>query len=240
MATFIAALTVADTSGSAADLVTASFTPATGETLVILGVTEDSAFTFGTPTNTANTITWTSRKVNNPASNTYTAIWSGNVTAGGSACTVALPLLGGSGRKSMALLRFSSAQIAASPATSGTNGSGAPTGTIVTTGTNSFVAIANGDWAAVANGSPTYVSSSGTPVEDFKTTTTGIYSAYFWHQPAATAGTQNIGITAPTGQTYNLIALEVQGAAAAPAAADTNQTQGRYFPAWRRSFYLGR
>jgi hypothetical protein len=217
---FVSAVTAADTSGSTANLTSPSVTPATGETLVIVAVTEDSALSFGTPpTSTANTISWTRQLVNNPASHTYGAVYTGQVTAGGSACTVTLPFTGGSGRKSMAILRFTGAQIAATPATAAVTGSGAPTGAISTAQAGSIVVCCNGDWAAVAPGTPTYVSSSGTPTEDFKTTTTGAYTAYFWHQTAASAGSQNIGISSPGGQTYNMLAIEVQDAsAAAPAA----------------------
>jgi hypothetical protein len=67
----------------------------------------------------------------------------------------------------------------------------------------------NGDWAAVSPSSAAY-RSSATQDGLHDKSGTGNYVAYYATQPAASAGSQTMGLTAPTGQTWSLIGIEIQ------------------------------
>ena len=202
------ALAANTTSGTA--MTTASFTPATGETLVLVGVGEDvTGFALGTPTNTGSTLSaWTRRALVNSASRTYTVLWTATVTAGGTATTVTLPKASGPAQQAaMVLTRWTNAKLAATPAVVQTVGSGAPSASL-TTAAGSVVVWGIGDWNAVV-ATPAYRSSA---VQDLIVQSSGVYCAYGAHQTAATAGAQTLGMTAPTGQAWAMVGVELQDA----------------------------
>jgi len=76
-----------------------------------------------------------------------------------------------------------------------------------------------GDWAAVA-GAETWLANAGaaTPASYLNgdATTYAVHGAY--HANAGAAGTYAVGMTAPAGQTYNIMAVEIKGTGGVPAA----------------------
>lgn len=210
-------------------LVTASFTPATGDVLVVKGVAADAGMTWGTPT--GGGWTYTNRvNIGTAANTTRVAIWTAPVGAGGTAMTVSLTPAGLSNWHSMVVEVWSSAQLAASPAVASTNaGSGAPTQALTTAAPGSVVSWCNGDWAAVSPASRTFRDApTDEGVHDGSTTQ---YVAYYAYQAAASAGSQTFGLTAPTGQTYSIAGIEIQAAAGAAAGDEGPQTVPMFLPA---------
>lgn len=103
-------------------------------------------------------------------------------------------------------------------ATASTNAaSGAPSVDITTTQANSAVLVIVTDWNAVDGASRTWRTNAGSLTErvyDRDASTHTYYSGY--HADAGAAGTYAVGLSAPSGQKYTIIALEVQGTSSPP------------------------
>ncbi|MDB5160330.1 MAG: hypothetical protein JWO99_593 [Candidatus Saccharibacteria bacterium] len=209
-------------------ITTPSFTPVTGELIVLKVVSEDTGSPAGTPSATGGGITWTKRTENKVASTCYAAIWTGIVTAGGSAITVSVTISGGvTGYVSMVLEGWTGAQLGPAPSLCYINGTtGAATGTITVVSAGSMVSWLDGDWNA-STGTITYVG-SGPPIQttqDGYHTATGAYTAYYAYQ-IGIAGSQSFGLTSPTTQTYTLLAIEIQASGQANSKSGTMMTMG--------------
>jgi hypothetical protein len=189
-----------DTNASAS-LVTASFTPPAGSIVVAYVVSADAQVTHTGVTG----LTFTKRvDVGTSGSTTRNSLWT--ATGAGSAVTVTAAFTGSQAR-GLFVDVWTGTQLAATPATdSVVGGSGAPTDTITTVAANSVVAWSCGDWAQIT-GTRTYRSSA---TETAYKTLTGNYTAETAWQSAVTAGSQTYGLTAPTGQTYTMVAIELQ------------------------------
>lgn len=201
--------------GSAAQnstaLVSPSFTPATGEIIVVKGCTESQMAYSGNPTATGGGISDWNRRVYDATSNhCWSAIWTGTITSGGSSITVSSSALSSPGWHSMVVERWADAKLATTPATGDTRGSDAPTATITTAANNSKVSWLNADWAAVDGTSNRSYRSSAVEDTGGFDYHNGAYTAYYATQDAATAGSQTYGLTAPGGQTYTLLSIEIQ------------------------------
>lgn len=197
-------------------LTTPSFTPSVGEVIVVKGVTADGATPYGTPSD-SQTNTYTSRKSSTSASFTPCYIWTA-ITGAATAMTVSLTPSGTNNWHSMVVERWSSASLAATPATNGTiqGTSTAPSSTITTTAANSVVSWCDGDWTATSGASRAYNTTSATPIEEgFTGGDTVNYTAYFAYQTATAAGSQTIGITTPT-QKWTMVAIEILDAGVPP------------------------
>ena len=204
------------TSASAgATLTCPSFTPATNDIIIVKASTEDAGTPMNTPTATGGGITWTQRVTDSTANHCFVSIWTGIVTSGGSAITVSSsPANGTVGFHSMEVEQWpgASCKLASSPATAKTLGStGTATTTITTAASGSAVSWLDADWSAKSPTGRTYSTTSATPTEEgIHDGSTADYVAYYLYQQAATAGSQTFGVTVPTGQTYSLLAIEVQ------------------------------
>lgn len=193
---------------------TTSVTVAAGDTLVIIGMTEDQGYTLNTPTGGSLTYTLEQSVV---VSNFCTAyVWTAPAP-GSQTFTLSGTMTGGSGLWGFNCLRFSgSPGIGASSKTNIT--SGAPSLGITTTGDNSAIVVANADWTASDGASRTWRTVNGiTPtsgnsleVTYYRNSTT--YTAYgaYWND-AGTAGAKTVGLSAPSAQKYSIVAVEVQG-----------------------------
>lgn len=210
--TLITSYFVNATANGTTALVTPSFTPAVGELIVVKLQTEDSSQTATAATDTQGN-TYLPRITVTTGSHTYARI-STAFTAAATAMTVSSGTFSngtGFAHKSMVVERWSGAQLAATPAVNGTTtGSGTATTGITTVAANSVVSWCDGDWAAVAPGTPTYASSATQESIDNQSTT--FYVGYYAWQNAVSAGSQTFGVTSPTGQTWTLAAIEIQDA----------------------------
>jgi hypothetical protein len=201
--------------GTASDttsLSTASVTRTVGNIIVVKGATEDAAQHLGTPTGGGVT-TWTKWVEDTTAGHTYCVIWTGVVTSGGSAVVTMSWGTGTGGRHSIVANEWSGAALATTPNTCSARGTGSSSVTISGAVSTSVADYVQGDWAAVT-GARTYISSA---TEDGNhDPNNGSYVAHYAHQANAT---NPCGMTAPTGQTYNLLGIEILDASAGTAAA---------------------
>lgn len=201
---FTYASTAANTTGTT----TASFTPTINDILVVIGISEGTN-TWTAPTSTG--LTFTSRVTDNTASSSSTQLWTAPVTAAGARTVTMGAVTALAAWHSAVCFVVSGGTLAATPATMDTRGTGAPTATITTVGTNSLVIWSNADFAAVAPTTRTYRSSATEAFIHDKSPSN--YVGYFASQPAASAGAQTCGLTAPVGQTFKLVGIEIQGTA---------------------------
>jgi hypothetical protein len=192
-------------------LVTASFTPPSGSIVIAFVYSAGGDQTHGTPTG----LTFTAGPTVGTTSST-TKVSAFTATGGGSAITVTETFSGTAEWRGLVVSVWTGAQLGSATNTV-LGGSGAPTGTITTTGTNSVVVWANGDWNGDVSTGRAY-RSSATEIA-YHNIPTNVMSEYAAYQAAATAGSQTYGLTAPTNQVYNLVALELQVASAASAPA---------------------
>lgn len=219
--TLAASFPVAASAKDTSSLVTSSFTPGVGDVIVVKVCSADQSLVGGTPT--ASGLTFTLRASSAVTNNVWAGLWTA-VVASSSAITITSPWSGTAAFHSAITERWTGAQLAGTPATNATKtGTGAPSTTLTTVAANSVVSWVNGDWAANAPGTPAYRSSATQEALDDKSTAD--YVAYYATQAAAAAGSQTLGLTAPTGQTWTLIGVEVQAATTAPAVAPPQISQ---------------
>lgn len=208
--TLLASYEVDSAASNLTSLVTPSFTPSNGEVIVVKAVAENNNCVPGTPTGGSQT--YTSRASSAASSNVAAAIFTAVVASSPGSMTITVPWTGTAKWHSMVVERWGSAQLAGTPATNSTKtGSGAPSATVTTVAANSIVTTLDGDWNANAPGTPAYRSSA--TQDGLHNKSTGNYVAYYFYQSAASAGSQTIGMTAPTGQAWTLLGIEVQAGA---------------------------
>lgn len=207
-------------------LTTSSFTPGVGDVIVVKGIIEDTSgpSAYGTPIDT-NSNTYTLWASDSSASHCWVGIWTA-VAATASSMSVTVTPTGSGNWHSIVVEQWTSAALAGTPATNGTKtGTGAPSSSITTTTANSAVSWLNGDWAANSPAGRVYNSGSATPVEDglHDKSGTSSYVAYYAWQNAASATSQTVGLTAPGGQTWSLLAVEILDTGTPPAGTDPDQ-----------------
>jgi hypothetical protein len=198
-----------DTSATTS-LVTASFTPPSGSIVVAKVCCADASLTSSTPTATG--LTFTSR-INTGLAGSSTRDVIYTATGAGSAVTVTAAFGGTAGLRALIVEVWTSAQLAATPATHSPTlvpSSGAPTDSLTTVAAGSVVSWLNGDWAAVDGTSRAYRTSATEKAYHF---ITGQYTVYAAYQTAGSAGAQTYGLTAPAAETYILASIEIQASA---------------------------
>lgn len=206
---------VVSPTSSAASLVTPTFTPANGEVIVIKASAEGTTPIPGTPTGGSQT--YTAQVTDSTASTAYGRLYTAVISGSPAAFAITVPWTSTAGWHSMVVERWGNAQLAGTPATADTRGTGAPTTTLTTVANNSIVSWFNGDFAAIAPTSRAYRSSA--KEDGLHDKSTANYVAYFAFQEATTAGSQTLGLTAPTGETYKVIGIEIESAVVAPTVA---------------------
>jgi hypothetical protein len=118
-------------------------------------------------------------------------------------------------KHSMCVERWSSAQLAGTPATgSASSASGAPSATLTTAAANSVVSWANGDWSGTDPATKVY-RSSATEESVWFPAPAGDTTQYYAYQAAGSAGSQTFGLTAPATQRFAIVGIEIQDAAGA-------------------------
>lgn len=195
---------------------TVSVTVSTGDVLVIYGVTEADHITLGTPTGGGLTYTLQQSVVVTDYCGVY--VWTA-VSASSQTYTLSITMAGGTAYWGYSALRFSGSDgVGASSKTNVL--SGAPSLALTTGADNSAVVAAVGDWNASDGASRTWRTvNSITPTAGNNLERTyardasraTFYGAY-WND-AATAGSKTTGLSAPSGQKYSIIAVEVEGTA---------------------------
>jgi len=114
------------------------------------------------------------------------------------------------------VVRFSGSDgVGASNKANGSTGS--PSVSLTTTQANSAIVVICGDWNAVS-GTQTFTNNfSGTPsaLTDFTGDGANYGVAICYFPDAGAIGSKTVGMSAPTGQQWNIIAVEVKGTSAA-------------------------
>jgi hypothetical protein len=191
---------------------TVDVTVAAGDVLVVLAVAEDSAHTLGTPT--GGGLTYTLRQNSNVANNCNVYAWTASASGGQ---TFTMSITKGSGTASWGynVLQWSSNDGVG--ASSKTNGSGGPSLGLTTTADNSAIAVAVGDWNATDGTTRTWRSVNGSAAtEQTYFRNSSAYTVYAgYHADAGATGAKTVGLSAPTGQTYSIVAVEIKGSASA-------------------------
>lgn len=186
---------------------TQSVTVVTGDVLAVVGISEDAGTTIATPT--GGGLTYTLQQSVTVASNSAVYVWTVEITAPQTFTLSASE--GGSGTAwwGYNCLVFPSSTVGAS---SKTNSTGGPSLSLTTTAANSSIVVFDGDWNAVDGTTRTARSiGSGSFVElsYFRDASHyGVYGGYYTDSGAA--GAKTVGWSAPTGQKYAVIALEVK------------------------------
>lgn len=219
--TFVASYSPATDWTATTTPATQSVTVATNDVLVVLGGTEDSTTTLGTPS--GGGLTYTLQKSETTASNTAGYGWTAAV---GSSQTFTLSeTASGGGAWGDIALRFSGSSGVGASANV-TSGSGAGSVSITTTQGNSAIAVIVLDWNGVSGASRTWATVNGTTptagngFELNYVLDTGNYTTYAAYYPDAGAtGSVTVGLTAPTGMKYTVIAIEVKGPTSATVSA---------------------
>lgn len=197
-------------SATLTSLVTAPFTPPSGSIVVAKVGCANAKVVAGTPTGLTFT-SWVN--IGTSGSTCRTAIFT--ATGGGASIAVTASFSGVADSRGLIVEVWTSAALAGTPAThSVLGGSGAPSDTITTAAAGSVVSWMNNDFNALDGATRAYRSSATDSGYHFLTGSQTVYGAY---QSAASAGSQTYGLTAPTGQSFTMAAIEVQASGGAPA-----------------------
>jgi len=198
--------------GDTTTLTAALTSVSVGDVVIVKAMTWDTGVASGTPSGGSQT--YTLRVSVAPGGFAgYMAIFSATMAAGvSSSFTLTLSAPASSVQHSMVVERWTSAQLAATPATSSGHYTSvsAPSATITTVAANSAVSWGVNDQSNVSTSSDAYISPAGTPefTIDGSASNSGEYR--YNQQLAASAGSVTYGMTAPTTQDWVMAAIEVQ------------------------------
>lgn len=212
---------------------TASVTVANGDGLVVVGVTENIASTLGTPT--GGGLTYTLQQSIVVTSYCAIYVWTA-LSASSQTFTISITRSGDTSQDwGFSVLRYSS--VSAVGASSKTNvTTGAPSLSLTTTGANSVIVTANSDWNAVDGTTRTWRTiNSITPTVGNGLETTyyrdgtayAVYVAYY--NDSGATGAKTTGLSAPSGQAYAIISVELQGGAGGTTCSPTAIASGEAF-----------
>lgn len=213
-------------SGTTTTLATPSFTPSNGEVIVVKAATWDLTVSMGTPTGGSQT--YTSQVVNTDAGfHGWLGLWTAVVSGSPGAMTISSTPSAVS-HHSMTVERWSGAQLAATPATASASSgtASAPSATITTVAADSVVS-----WADLDNGAGTatgraYLSSATEDgISDGYAASNSTH--YYAYQSAVATGSQTVGMSAPSTQKWQIVAVEVQNASGAAAPQDPPMNRAR-------------
>lgn len=188
----------------------------TGDVLVVVGVTEDSSTGIATPT--GGGLTYALAQSHTLTNNTAVYAWT-TVAGSGQSFTLSASESGtGTAWWGINCLRFSSTN-GVGTSTKG-NGTGAPSFAITPTQANSVIVLVSGDWNASDGTTRTPRSiGSGSFSEQTYFFDGSHYALYAGHYTDAGAiASKTVGWSAPTGQKWCAIAVEVLGTTASSVA----------------------
>jgi hypothetical protein len=201
------------TAGGAKSL---TMTCTAGDVLVLYAGNEQATSKVQPPT---GGLTWTERAFNPGATGADSHIFTATVPSSGSQT---ITCQNGTGPTTVDLwgfgiIRFSGSTGIGAVGTAGPT-TGAPSLTLTGVVANSAIVHFHTDYAAVAPGSPVYLTAdAGAFTETAQYTSSGRYTLYGgYHASAGAAGTKIVGQSAPTGQNYCLVAVEVKGTTGGP------------------------
>jgi hypothetical protein len=200
---------------SATTLTTATITPDPGDVLVALLATWDKTIPMQTPVDSASALTFAQLKIAAPGTGFFG--WAGaygvkiGASSPGPITISSTPA--GTCRHAMVLARLSAADLAATPNVNATiSGSGAPSSAITTSAANSMVLAVLVDEASQDPATPAYLG-GGTELVLYDGHVGSNSVMYFWRTSFAGAGSQTVGLSAPSGMSWVMSAVEILDAA---------------------------
>jgi hypothetical protein len=185
---------------------TPAFTPNPYELLVVKVATGDDAQLIGTPS--GGGLTWTRRIERTPAGSAAGALIATAVVPAVSpgSMTVSTVFSGTASAHTVVVERWANAALAGTPATALAVNTTTTGTTIATVGAYSVVTWLDGDFNAVAPGTPVYIPGG---YQSGIAASPPFLTAYFAYQYALVAGTQTFGVSAPSGQTWSDLGIEL-------------------------------
>lgn len=193
-----------------------SVTTAVGDVLVCVGTSEDASTTLATPTGGTG-LTWSPRQSVVVSSYCTAYVWTATATTA-ETFTMSITATGG-GVIGFGVRRYSGSD--GYDSSSKTNvSSGAPSLALTTLSDNCTIIIISSDWAAVDGTSRTWrtvnsitpTAGNGGELNYFRNAS--IYATYSasWSD-VGLAGSKTVGLSAPSGQKYSIVAVAIKGAA---------------------------
>lgn len=196
-----------------------------GDLLLLFIWADDYTVDLGTPTNSGSALTWTFGTWSTASNYGSQDTWSAVCPDARTAMTVSQSV-SNSGpwgftvfvyRNHDGLGALASAR-GASGASSPAVNSSTPYVALTTTQANSAVVFASTDWNE-ASGSPTFRTTAGAVTSQTIYTATGSNMYMALHTDVGAVGSKTVGMTAPTGQKWTIVAVEVKGQPVQDAAA---------------------
>lgn len=177
-----------------------------GDVLVCFAGVASSGVTFATPTNSGAPLAWTLKESSTASSYTGHHAWYATVDAART-LTVSLARTSGSESWGIAVHQWRGGVVGASA--KGSAASGAPSLSLTTTAASSGISYIGGDWIP-ATGTATWRTINGSAgVQDTNVTIgSKIYGAHWGNVGAA--GAKTTGMSAPSGQKWAAIAIEIK------------------------------
>ena len=184
-----------------------------GDLLVVQGSSENELYTIATPTATGVTFTLRQSIVVTDYATAY--VWTAPIVSSAS-LTISTSRSVTNGSWGFGVYVFSGhGGVGAS--SKANVASGAPSLALTTTASNSAILVLNADWNAVNGSGRVWRTGAGTFTEENYFLGAGLFTVYAgYHPDAGVAGLKTVGLSAPTGQKYSIIALEVLPPASTP------------------------
>lgn len=202
---------------------TVSVTVSAGDTLAVVGLTGDFDSDITTPT--GGGLTYTLQTVvegfNTPVAFSNAYIWTATSSTSQTFTLSAGRTTGGSW--GFNVLRYSGVSTVGAAANAHVDG-GAPALNITTINDNSAIVVGNADWDEISGTTRTWRAVNGaSPTEQTYVLATN-WSTFYAAQytDAGTAGVKTVGLSAPTGQRYSIVAVELVGSASVAPSANTS------------------
>jgi hypothetical protein len=193
---------------------TASVTIAAGDIIVVKASSpRGDASAYNLPTATGLTFTLRASEYTQTSHN-RAAIWTAEAASALGATTITWTWAGASNFHSMVVERWSGAQLDPTPVTQVAFGTGSlPSTTITPEAANSVITMLNTDWVPTTPTSRLWVTTSasdGVVWELWLKFLSLNYWTSYAYMRAGAIGSKTLGMSAPTGQNWTILALELQ------------------------------
>jgi hypothetical protein len=189
-------------------LTTASFVPDTDDVLVVKAFAASNVVNPGLGAAGGWSYTLQADEVTS-GSNARIKLWTATVITGGSAMTVTVTFTGASVPHMLVVERWASAVLDPSPVVTAATGTGTPNANLTTTTPFSGISLGMADWNAVDGAGRVYNTSTDVPDEGAYHFVSGQYTAESATIDSASMSAHTLGLTAPTGQQWVLVAVEI-------------------------------
>lgn len=177
-----------------------------GDVIVVQAATQDAASKLGTPTSDGAALTWTPHQVSEVASNAAVYLWTA-VADSARSVTVTVARTVGTYSWAASVEVWRGVTVGSSAKGSGT---GAPSLALTTTSDGSSVSMFIADWNAASGTSRTWRTVNVAATETYYGYSSGAVTLYGGHHTdAGAAGTKAVGLSAPTGQKWTAVGVEL-------------------------------